>query len=78
MKITHIIKRSGEMKSYDIDKIIRAAHKGLSSVGNKKIEDAQKIAQKVDEFLQQECEKSGECTPSVEHIQDIVEQKLME
>lgn len=76
--IKNIIKRSGELETYNIDKIIRVIYKWLESVGNKNIKDAKKVAEKVDSYLQKECEDTGECTPNVEHIQDIVERELME
>lgn len=78
MKIEKIIKRNGNFENYDIDKITRAIYKWLESVGNKNLKDAQKVAEKVDFYLNEECEKNGECTPSVEHIQDLVEKTLME
>lgn len=78
MKIEKIIKRSGEMEDFHLDKIIRAAYKGLESVGNKNLKDAKKVAEKVRIFLEKECEEKNECTPSVEHIQDILERELME
>lgn len=73
-----IQKRSWELESYNIDKITRAAYKGLASVWNKNLHDAQRVAQNVDAILQKECAETGECTPTVEHIQDIVERELME
>lgn len=76
--IEKIIKRSGQIENYDIDKITRAIYKWLESVGNKNLKDAQKVAEKVDFYLNEECEKKWECTPSVEHIQDLVEKTLME
>lgn len=76
--IEKIIKRSGQIENYDIDKITRAIYKWLESVGNKNLKDAQKVAEKVDFYLNEECEKNWECTPSVEHIQDLVEKTLME
>ncbi|MBF0913793.1 ribonucleotide-diphosphate reductase subunit beta [Candidatus Gracilibacteria bacterium] len=78
MEIERIRKRSGEIENYNLDKIIRAAYKGLESVGNKDLKDAQRVAEKVDLFLKKECEEKDECVPSVEHIQDIVERVLME
>ena len=78
MEIEKIKKRSGEIESYNIDKIVRAVYKGLESVWNKNLNDAKKVAQKVNEYLEKECEEKNECIPTVEHIQDVVERTLME
>ena len=78
MEIEKIKKRSGEIESYNIDKIVRAVYKGLESVWNKNLNDAKKVAEKVNEDLEKECEEKNECIPTVEHIQDVVERTLME
>ena len=78
MEIEKIKKRSGEIESYNIDKIVRAVYKGLESVWNKNLNDAKKVAEKVNEYLKKECEEKNECIPTVEHIQDVVERTLME
>ena len=78
MEIEKIKKRSGEIESYNIDKIVRAVYKGLESVWNKNLNDAKKVAEKVNEYLEKECEEKNECIPTVEHIQDVVERTLME
>ena len=78
MEIEKIKKRSGKIESYNIDKIVRAVYKGLESVWNKNLNDAKKVAEKVNEYLEKECEEKNECIPTVEHIQDVVERTLME
>ena len=78
MEIEKIKKRSGEIESYNIDKSVRAVYKGLESVWNKNLNDAKKVAEKVNEYLEKECEEKNECIPTVEHIQDVVERTLME
>ena len=78
MEIEKIKKRSGEIESYNIDKIVRAVYKGLESVWNKNLNDSKKVAEKVNEYLEKECEEKNECIPTVEHIQDVVERTLME
>lgn len=78
MEIEKIKKRSGEIESYNIDKIVRAVYKGLESVWNRNLNDAKKVAEKVNEYLEKECEEKNECIPTVEHIQDVVERTLME
>ena len=78
MEIEKIKKRSGEIESYNIDKIVRAVYKWLESVWNKNLNDAKKVAEKVNEYLEKECEEKNECIPTVEHIQDVVERTLME
>ena len=52
MEIEKIKKRSGEIESYNIDKIVRAVYKGLESVWNKNLNDAKKVAEKVNEYLE--------------------------
>ena len=61
MEIEKIKKRSGEIESYNIDKIVRAVYKGLESVWNKNLNDAKKVAEKVNEYLEKECEEKNEC-----------------
>lgn len=78
MEIEKIKKRSGDIESYNIDKIVRAVYKWLESVWNKNLNDAKKVAEKVNEYLEKECEEKNECIPTVEHIQDVVERTLME
>ena len=78
MEIEKIKKRSGEIESYNIDKIVRAVYKWLESVWNKNLNDAKKVAEKVNEYIEKECEEKNECIPTVEHIQDVVERTLME
>lgn len=78
MIIEKIKKRSWEIEAYNLDKIIRAAYKWLESVWNKDLKDAKKVAEKVNTFLEKECEELWECIPTVEHIQDVVERELME
>lgn len=76
--ITHIIKRSGEKMPYDFDKIVRAIYLGLKSVGDYTHDDAERVAKKVNAFLEGECKHTGNCIPDVEHIQDVVERELMD
>ena len=57
MEIEKIKKRSGEIESYNIDKIVRAVYKWLESVWNKNLNDAKKVAEKVNEYLEKECEE---------------------
>lgn len=78
MKIEKIIKRNWNFEDYNFDKIVRVIYKWLESVWNKDLKSAKKVAEKVDFYLEKECREKWECTPNVEHIQDIVERTLME
>ncbi len=70
--ITTIQKRDGRLANFDINKIANAIQKAFSStIGKKDYKVCLNFAQKVAEHLQMEC-------PSVEQIQDIVEEVLIE
>lgn len=77
MSIENIKKRSGELVTYDIEKITRAIYKGMLSVEHDSMEDAQKIAKKVDKKITKFVKSHPNFVPDVEDVQDMVELELM-
>lgn len=72
--ILRIVKRDGRVVLYDQDKIIAAIMRALETTGEGSAKDAEKIAGFVKNDLEfQYYDKA----PSVEQIQDMVEQELM-
>ncbi|HLD86856.1 MAG TPA: ATP cone domain-containing protein, partial [Candidatus Nanoarchaeia archaeon] len=72
--ISQIVKRDGRVVSFDSDKVAYAIYKAAASVGGSNRGEAQKLAQKVLFKLLQ----AGKKVPSVEEVQDTVEQVLIE
>lgn len=73
--ITKIKKRDGRTVDYDISKITNAIYKAAEALGGRDKETAQKLAEKVEEYIVNDLKKE---TPSVEEIQDTVEKILIE
>ncbi len=73
--INEIIKRDGRSVSFDISKIAQAIEKAFTASGHKKSEDeCTRLAAQVVEII----EKENESSPTVEHIQDLVERVLID
>ncbi len=72
--ITKIRKRDGRLVDYDITKIENAIAKAMMSIGDGEIKDVKKMAKITELYI---TEKFPDTIPSVEDIQDIVEQVLM-
>ena len=68
-----VIKRDGRKVEYDSDKIVIAISQANKEVGGK-----DKISRETIEFITKYIESLNKSTMSVEDIQDIIEQKLME
>tara|TARA_B100000745_G_scaffold289540_3_gene227742 strand:+ start:950 stop:2254 length:1305 start_codon:yes stop_codon:yes gene_type:complete len=88
MTIAHIRKRDGSIKPFEVEKITIAIGKAMKAVGVGEEEDAKKIAKNIYERLHEMVIRKteegivvagcdGYC-PTVEEIQDFVEQVLME
>ena len=77
MEITEIIKRDYETAPFVLDKITNAIEKAMKSVENGNREDAEEISNKVLESLIERKVKDANYIPTVEEVQDIVEDKLM-
>jgi ribonucleoside-diphosphate reductase beta chain len=78
MEITHIRKRDFSVKPFDLDNITNAVFKALRAVNSGTQEDAQNVALAVYKTLMQRKEIDPNYIPTIEQVQDIVENKLME
>ena len=91
MKITHIRKRDGSVRSFELDKITNAIEKAFAETGEGARAEATAVAERVHEKIVAMCvqagtaedasELSNRCIdgqPAVEEIQDLVELALME
>ncbi len=77
MEITQVQKRNGDIKSFDIQKIVKAITNAMreAEVGGR--EDAERVAELVYQELVQRAEMNPKYIPNIEEIQDIVEEALM-
>ncbi len=71
-----IVKRNGNLVSYDKERITTAIFKATTSTGTPNRERAESLASQVEKTLHESYR--GEMLPSVEDIQDIVEKILIE
>ncbi len=78
MEITHIIKRDSETNNFELEKITKAIEKAMLSVNNGSRQDAIAISNIVNGTLLERKLNEPHYTPTVEQIQDIVEDKLMD
>ncbi|MBU2927937.1 ribonucleotide-diphosphate reductase subunit beta [Winogradskyella psychrotolerans] len=78
MEITQIIKRDYETSPFVLNKISNAIEKAMLSVGNGSKEDANTISVKVLQTLLERKAIDHNYLPTVEEVQDLVEEKLME
>ncbi|TCL42599.1 anaerobic ribonucleoside triphosphate reductase [Harryflintia acetispora] len=72
--ITTIVKRDGRTVLFDIQKIAQAIFKAAQALGGQDFDTALELAKEVVRRLEEE----GATTPSVEHIQDTVEEVLVD
>jgi len=77
MQITQVIKRDYSTSPFVLEKITNAIEKAMQAVGNGSRKDAEIISMQVYESLLIRKETDSEYTPTVEQVQDIVEDKLM-
>ncbi len=74
--LSNILKRDGRLCEYDITKIENAIMKAMNAIGrNDALADAKKLARNAEAVVM---EKFADGVPSVEDIQDAVENVLME
>ncbi|WP_418513003.1 ribonucleotide-diphosphate reductase subunit beta [Corallibacter sp.] len=78
MEILHITKRNFSKKPFELSKITNAILKAMKAVENGEFGDAQLIANKVYDVLLQRKNQDKDYLPTVEEVQDVVEDKLME
>lgn len=77
MKIKHIVKRDFQTKPFYQEKITNAILKAMTAVEHGGPEDAERISNLVNEDLERRKELDNGYIPTIEQIQDLVEQKLM-
>jgi ribonucleoside-diphosphate reductase alpha chain len=75
--IPTITKRDGRIVPFDIEKIVNAVFKGMTTIGEGTREDAELVAKNVQAELIRIKKKFKNFMPTVEGIQDVVEQELM-
>ena len=78
MEIEYIIKRDFSTKPFSLDKITGAIHKAMDAVGNGTQENAQDVALSVYQKLIGRKDNDQTYVPTIEEVQDIVENELME
>ena len=78
MDITQIRKRDFSVKPFDLNNITNAVFKALSAVNSGTQEDAQNVALAVYKTLMKRKGIDPNYIPTIEQVQDIVENKLME
>jgi len=78
MEITHIRKRDFSVKPFDLNNITNAVFMALSAVNSGTQEDAQNVALAVYKTLMKRREIDINYIPTIEQVQDIVENKLMD
>ncbi|MCK4454206.1 ribonucleoside triphosphate reductase [Candidatus Parcubacteria bacterium] len=74
-KITTIKKRDGRIVDFDQDKVTKAVYKALTSSGQGDGKKSKRISNRVLQILSRRFKKDE--VPTVEHIQDIVEEVLI-
>ena len=77
MPITHIQKRDETIKKFDMSKIVQAISKAMDAANDGNAKDAQRIAEEVIQTLEDIKLKDKRYIPSVEGVQNIVEDALM-
>ena len=75
-QITHIIKRDGSKVGFTPNRIANAIYRASVAVGNRDREAANAVSLQVVDALKKQLQP-GEI-PTVEMVQDLVEQKLIE
>jgi ribonucleoside-diphosphate reductase alpha chain len=75
--ISKVLKRDGSVVDYDIDRIVGAIHKAMIQTGEGDLKEAEFIARKVESELKKVAKYAKSFVPSVEGVQDLVEQQLM-
>ena len=72
-----IIKRDGRIVPFDIEKIVNAIFKGMTTIGEGTRDDAELVAKNVLAEMIRIKKKFKNFMPTVEGTQDLVEQELM-
>jgi ribonucleoside-diphosphate reductase beta chain len=77
MEFKEVRKRDYSKEVFDLEKITAAVYKAMQSTNNGTQEDATNISLEVFEVLSERSGRIVNYIPSIEEIQDVVEQKLM-
>ncbi len=77
MDITTIQKRNGDLKPFDVQKIVKAVWNAMREEEKGSREEAEKVAELVHQELRERAEMKPNYIPNIEEIQDIVEEALM-
>lgn len=78
MQITHLIKRNSTKKPFQLFKITDAILKAMTAVEHGSLVDAEQIANNVHESLLERRALDENYVPTIEEVQDFVENRLME
>lgn len=78
MTITHLIKRDFSKKTFQLHKITDAVLKAMTALEHGDLSDAKRISSNVHDSLLERKAKDADYVPTVEEVQDFVENKLME
>ncbi|WP_117883903.1 ribonucleotide-diphosphate reductase subunit beta [Aureibaculum luteum] len=78
MEITHLVKRDYTKESFQLYKITQAVFKAMRAAEHGDIDDAEKITESVYQSLLERKAKHQDYLPTIEQVQDFVENKLME
>ncbi|WP_054558982.1 ribonucleotide-diphosphate reductase subunit beta [Croceitalea dokdonensis] len=78
MQITHLIKRDFSKRPFQLEKITDAILKAMTAADHGDVGDAQRIADNVLNALLERKAQDAEYVPTVEQVQDLVENSLME
>jgi ribonucleoside-diphosphate reductase beta chain len=77
MDFRYVIKRDSSKEEFDLIKITGAIHKAMKSARHGAEQDANQISKAVAKTLLDRSQQISNYVPSIEEIQDVVEQKLM-
>lgn len=77
MEITQVQKRNGDIKKFDIQKIVKAIANAMRESKAGERADAERVAEIVYQELSQRGEMNPKYVPNIEEIQDVVEEALM-
>ncbi len=75
--IKGVIKRNGVTVPFDIDKVTNAINKAMLASGEGSMKDAERVAERVQTEIVKIAKKYKNFIPTVEGVQDTVEQELM-
>ncbi|HIC32333.1 MAG TPA: ribonucleotide reductase, partial [Flavobacteriaceae bacterium] len=78
MQINHIIKRDFTTVPFQLSKITNAILKAMTALEHGTLEDAERVSQLVEASLLKHKENDPNYIPTVEAVQDAVENALME